>query len=615
MAGVGGCSLMPTTPLPPAEEAAPLPSGKPVLAVLPFGNMSGNPDQAGFADGITKELFTKLTAGPAFSVISQNSTSFYGGGELDMEQVGQELGADYLVAGGTRKVGDSVWITVRLIDAETGDDIWEMTDECGLKDIASFQEEMSLQIAIACMNDALAVNPNNMQLYSALAYSYHALSAIQQDEQSRLLDKAFETAAECLNVSFDESSADCVGAMLTVSPAIGYRKTISYLEEIQSGNPDRIWPYLLLSDLHGYMVSAEDAIAAAEEALKRDPDSVYGHWRMSFGHLQAWGTVMEPGAKEKALEMAKKCVTLGENVYWCQRALGHAYLANDLLDQAIAAAQTAISIDPNEISGYTLLVDAYLAADRYGDTPDTVLALWGMGGIYSDMGRYGDAIAAYQYISTLEPDLPGTYANLANAYLSLWTLLGTYDPQVLDRATEMAQKAISLDQSNVSARATLAGVHLWKREYGQAAVEARKAIGMDPDDGNGYSCMARILNATGKPVEAIEMADMMRKTDPDGGFIELGEAYHGMGRYEEAIDAYKQALARDTDYETSFRSHVSLAILYSELGRSRDAESEAAEVLKLFPDFSVGVWGGRAVYQDQASLQHNMALLRKAGLK
>lgn len=611
-----GCRSMPVPHA--AEEAEPAVSAKPVVAVLPFTNTSGNPDQAQFVDGITKQIFTALSMSPVLTVISQESTSFYKGAQLDIQQVGKELGAGYVVAGSARKAGDSMWFSASLIDLRTGKQIWSETDERDVKDVASVQQEISLQISIACLNAALAENPNHMQLYAPLANAYLALSSIQQDEQTWLLDSAFKTAAKCLDLSFDESDLSCVGAMLTVAQGLTYHKTITYLEEALAGHPDKLWLYLLLSDLYANIPThdaEEKKRAYAEKALERDPDSAYAHWRIAFNYLQRYSGEIEWGAEKKGLEMAEKCVAVRENMYWCHRALAVACLANDLPDQAIAEAQRALAIDPTLPIGYALLANAYLAADRYGDIPDSVIAYWGLGETYRDMGRYGDAIAAYQYVSTLEPDLPGTYVSLANSYISLWTFLGTHDPQVLDRAIEMAQKALTLDEDHIQARAVLARIHLSRKEYEEAAVEAQKAISIDPYDRYGLACMARVLNASGNPEKAVKAVDRMRQVDPNTGFCELAEAYHRMGEFEKAVGMYRQALALHTDYETSFEGHLSLAILYSELERSEEAKAEAVEVLKLVPDFSVNAWSERAVYQDPASIKRNAALLYRAGLK
>ena len=608
----GGCRSMPVPHA--AEEAAPAVSANPVVAVLPFRNTSGNPDQAQFVDAITKQIFTKLSMSPNFTVISQESTSFYKGAELDIQQVGQELGAGYIVEGGARKAGDSMWFSASLVDVGTGEQVWSETDERDVKDAASFQEEIALQIGIACLNDALVDNPNHIQLYAPLAKAYVALSSRQQDEQSRLLDSAFGTVVRCLDLSFDESDLDCVYAMFTVAPALTYSKTITYLEEVRARNPDKIWPYLQLAELYFKTSDGrEKAVAYVEEVLKRDPDSAYAHWWLSLYHWGLYVSEMLPGAEEKALEMAKKCVEVRENMYWCHRALALAYLANDLPDQAIVEAQRTLAIDPN--FGNALLADAYLDADRYGDIPESVIALWGLGETFRDLGQYEEAIASYGQVSTLEPSIPGAYANRAHAYLSLWTHLRTHDPQVLHRAVEMAQKALALDENHIPARAMLARAYLWKKEYKKAAIEAQKAISVDPEDRNGLACMARILNATGHPQEAIETVDRMRQVDPKTGFCELGEAYHRMGEFEKAVDMYKQALALHTDYETSFESHLSLAILYGELERSEEARTEAVEVLKLVPNFSVDAWSGRSVCQDPASIKRYTALLYRAGLK
>ena len=98
------------------EDATP--SKPPAIAVLPFANMSGDPEQEYFADGITEDIITNLSLWRTFPVISRNSSFAYRGKSLNLKQVADELGARYIVEGSVRKGGNRVRITAQLIDAE-----------------------------------------------------------------------------------------------------------------------------------------------------------------------------------------------------------------------------------------------------------------------------------------------------------------------------------------------------------------------------------------------------------------------------------------------------------------------------------------------------------------
>ena len=130
----------------PAEKMASTVSEKPSIAVLPFDNMSGDPEQEYFSDGMTEEIITKLSVNPMLMVIARNSTFFYKGKQFTIRQIGEELRARYVVEGSVRKAGNSVRITAQLIDVVTGGHLWAGNYDRELKDVFSLQDEIALQI-------------------------------------------------------------------------------------------------------------------------------------------------------------------------------------------------------------------------------------------------------------------------------------------------------------------------------------------------------------------------------------------------------------------------------------------------------------------------------------
>ena len=105
------------------REALPLPD-KPSIAVLAFTNMSGDPEQEYFSDGIAEDIITELSRSRSLFVIARNSSFTYKGHAVDVKQVARELGVRYVVEGSVRRSGDRVRVTAQLIDAETGNHIW-----------------------------------------------------------------------------------------------------------------------------------------------------------------------------------------------------------------------------------------------------------------------------------------------------------------------------------------------------------------------------------------------------------------------------------------------------------------------------------------------------------
>jgi adenylate cyclase len=121
--------------------------GRPAIAVLPFDNLSGDPEQEYFADGIAEDLITRLSTWRDFPVIARNSSFTYKGRAVDVKQVSRELGVRYVVEGSVRKTGDRVRIAAQLIDATTGGHVWAETYDRHLRDIFEIQDEITEAIA------------------------------------------------------------------------------------------------------------------------------------------------------------------------------------------------------------------------------------------------------------------------------------------------------------------------------------------------------------------------------------------------------------------------------------------------------------------------------------
>jgi adenylate cyclase len=137
-----------TQPVPSTVSKLELPD-KPSIAVLPFDNMSGDPDQEYFADGITEDIITALSKFRWFFVIARNSTFVYKGRAVDVNQVGRDLGVRYVLEGSVRKSANRLRITAQLIEAETGNHVWAERYDRNLTDIFELQDEITSTIAAA----------------------------------------------------------------------------------------------------------------------------------------------------------------------------------------------------------------------------------------------------------------------------------------------------------------------------------------------------------------------------------------------------------------------------------------------------------------------------------
>src|SRR5262249_37560212 len=127
------------------KSAPPLPD-KPSIAVLPFDNLSRDPEQEYFADGMVEEIITALSRFHGLFVIARNSSFAYKGRAVDVKQVGRELGGRYVLEGSVRKAGSRVRITGQLIDVSTGAHLWADRFEGGLEDIFDLQDQVTASV-------------------------------------------------------------------------------------------------------------------------------------------------------------------------------------------------------------------------------------------------------------------------------------------------------------------------------------------------------------------------------------------------------------------------------------------------------------------------------------
>ena len=122
---------------------------KPSIAVLPFANMSNDPDQEFFADGIAEDIITALSRYPSLFVIARNSCFTYKGRAVDVKQVGRELGVRYVLEGSMRKSGNRIRVTALLVEAEIGNHVWAERYDRDLTEIFAVQDEITQAVTIA----------------------------------------------------------------------------------------------------------------------------------------------------------------------------------------------------------------------------------------------------------------------------------------------------------------------------------------------------------------------------------------------------------------------------------------------------------------------------------
>jgi adenylate cyclase len=235
----------------------------------------------------------------------------------------------------------------------------------------------------------------------------------------------------------------------------------------------------------------------------------------------------------------------------------------------------------------------------------TLQAFW----YFSRMDKEGYLLARQlaEEAMALDPEWASPYRILAHCQLG-----DLSKPPSIEQAVELAQKAISLDESNPDGYVLLSSIYMLKRQYERAIAEAERAIALDPNGANGHSSLGVMLAMVGRPQEAIaplEKAIRINPMAPPIYFRRLGIAYRDTGRYEEAIAQFKKAIDRSPD---NLLSHITLTVTYSLAGRDEEARAEASEVLRIDPKFSLERFAKSGVtYKNKADADRVMDALRK----
>jgi adenylate cyclase len=184
------------------ESSLALPD-KPSVAVLPFTNMSGDPEQEFFADGIAEDIITALSRYPSLFVIARNSCFTYKGRAVDVKQVGRELGVRYVLEGSLRKSGNRIRVGAQLVDAESGKHVWAERYDRNLADIFALQDEITEAVTMAMVpaiadaeqHRALRKPPGSLDAWAAYQRGLWHLSKASAEDNA-LAEKFFQRAID-----------------------------------------------------------------------------------------------------------------------------------------------------------------------------------------------------------------------------------------------------------------------------------------------------------------------------------------------------------------------------------------------------------------------------------
>ncbi len=231
----------------------------------------------------------------------------------------------------------------------------------------------------------------------------------------------------------------------------------------------------------------------------------------------------------------------------------------------------------------------------------------------------GDNVLSRQLLEEatgLDPKYPMPYVGLGWTHILDWRHGWSESQQKsMDRALELAQKALAMDETYAPVHVLLAYIYRNKGEYEKAIAEGERAISLDPNFADAYRTLGGVLCYVGKPEEAIASLEKGLRLEPIAPaviFYYFGLAYWTMGRYDEAITNYKKALDRAPKYELA---QIGLTASYSAAGREEEARAQAEELLRINPKFTIEHVAKTIPYKNPVDKERFIDALRKAGLK
>jgi adenylate cyclase len=360
---------------------------KPSIAVLPFVNMSGDPEQEYFGDGITEEIITALSKTPKLFVIARNSTFTYKGKPVKVQQVGRDLGVKYVLEGSVRKAENKMRITAKLVDAQTGHHLWAERYDRELKDIFAIYDEITMKIITA------------MQV------------KLTEGELARLAAKGTENLQ-------------------------------AYLKFMQARE------YVIRHNVE----SNASAQKLAQEAIDLDPNYASAYRVLGATHMNDIFLGRSKSPKKslgRAIALVKKAIELDDQNGYHHVVLGFMLVLIRQYDKAVAEGERGVALDPN-------------VADIYG---------W-LGAIYRHVGRWEDAVVAYEKAIRLNPIPPIFYLyGLGLAYG--WT--GRYE-----EAITVLKKAIRIEPDSPYVRLSASAVYSLAGRDEEARAEAAEVLRLNP---------------------------------------------------------------------------------------------------------------------------------------
>jgi len=353
------------------ESPPPLPD-KTSIAVLPFQNMSGDPEQEYFADGMVEEIITALSRFKWLFVIARNSSFTFKGKAVDIKEVGRRLGVRYVLEGSVRKAAGKVRITGQLIDAVAGSHIWADRFERDLTDVFALQDNVTLAVISA-------IQPKMLQTEIAMATRRRPENLTAYDCYLRAMPQYYLATREGL-----AEAIRLAHRALELDPRFGLVAALGGVCHVSNV----IWGYAIDPQF-----DRKEAIRLLRFALSFDDGDA---------DTLSWAALISAymvGDCESSVELADRAVALNPNSFNAWHSRGWVYRVAGLPEEAIRSFERAIRMSPVDPRLHMLFV--------------------GMGLAFTELRRFDEAIAAGKKAQRQSPFFGPAYRCLASAFAHL----------------------------------------------------------------------------------------------------------------------------------------------------------------------------------------------------
>ena len=384
-------------------------SERPAIAVLPFDNLSPDPEQAYFADGLAEDLITRLSTWRAFPVVARNSSFQYRGGNLNLITVGRDLGARYLVEGSVRRSEDRIRVTAQLVDANSGEHLWAETFDRAVDDVFALQDEISNVLAASLIDDLTRAEGERARQRGTQDLEAWELYHLGLQHFDRYTLEGFGEARELFSraAKHDARFATAYGNF-----------AVAAITEVMLG---RAGP-------HESFI--ENAMEQARKAVQLDPRDPVAHLGVGVAYVAQKET-------RSALDAIQRAIDLNPSMPGAWIWMGFTRILSGDPEGAISATKRAQRLNPK--GNMVWILDNF------------ALAYW-------ELGRYEDALEAARRLAATEPSYFPAYAYLAMNYVALDRLDEAIEAvaegrqRQPDLSLELVQDYLGVERPEIDAR-------------------------------------------------------------------------------------------------------------------------------------------------------------------